>query len=163
MGKSQVSLTRRQELVKFLQFVAFSISAGAVQILVSTLLHEVIGIKGYWPAYLPALIMSVLWNFTVNRRFTFKSVSNIPLAMMKVTIYYLFFTPLSTFWGDKLNNMDMGINKDAQFYIILLGTMVINFVTEFCVYRFWVYRTTLNTSEAGQREQERIEQQYNKE
>jgi len=150
-----VTLTRRQELWKFCQFVFFSVSAGVVQVLLYTLLSEVIQLS-YWLAYLPSLVASVLWNFTVNRRFTFKSVSNVPVAMMKVTVYYLIFTPLSTWWGNALDPLDVGLSAALWGYIILAGTMIINFITEFCVYRFWVFRTMINTSEAGKREQERV-------
>jgi len=151
-----VTLTRRQETWKFFQFVFFSISAGLIQILVYTLLSEWARLS-HWMAYLPALIASVLWNFTVNRRFTFKSVSNVPVAMLKVSAYYLVFTPLSTWWVDALNKLQPAMDATLREYIILAGTMLINFVTEFCVYRFWVYRTSINTSEAGKREQEKVQ------
>ena len=150
-----VMLTRRQEVWKFFQFVSFSISAGLIQILIYTLLSEATQLS-HWQAYLPALIASVLWNFTVNRRFTFKSVSNVPVAMSKVTAYYLVFTPLSTWWVSALDNLSP--DSTLWGYIVLIGTMLINFVTEFCIYRFWVYRTSINTSTAGQREQERLYQ-----
>ena len=151
-----VVLTRRQETWKFLQFVLFSISAGIVQVLMFTLLSEGAHLSYRW-AYLPSLVASVLWNFTVNRRFTFKSVSNVPVAMMKVAAYYLVFTPLSTWWGHALDGLRPAAADAALWeYSILAGTMLINFVTEFCVYRFWVYRHSINTSEAGKKEQEMV-------
>ncbi|MCL2472022.1 MAG: hypothetical protein FWF25_09860, partial [Propionibacteriaceae bacterium] len=107
-----------------------------------------------------ALIASVLWSFTANRKFTFKSVSNIPVAMMKVTAYYLVFTPVSTWWGQELTATTWGIGTTAQSYIVLIGTMVINFLTEFMVYRFWVYRRSINTSRSGLREQEKYQVKY---
>jgi putative flippase GtrA len=158
--KQSVTLTRRQEAKKFFLFVGFSISAGAVQVAVDTALHELTRLN-YWACYLPALIASVLWNFTVNRKFTFKSVSNVPVAMGKVGIYYAIFTPLSTWAGQRLANLQwLGVRKvvDPE-YIILIGTMLVNFATEYCVYRFWVYRKTINTSEAGKREQSQIREQ----
>jgi putative flippase GtrA len=155
-GTTRIKLTRRQETAKFFQFVLFSISAGLVQVLVYTLLSEVVGLKAWAATYLPALICSVLWNFTVNRRFTFKSVSNVPAAMLKVAAYYVAFTPLSTWWGDALQKQPVSIDPALWGYIILAGTMLVNFVSEFCVYRFWVYRTSINTSAAGKREQERV-------
>ena len=152
-------LTRKQEIIKFIRFLCFEVSAGVIQVLVFTLLAE--GLRlGYWISYLTSLICSVLWSFTANRKFTFKSVSNIPVAMMKVTAYYLVFTPLSTWWGDRLNAFNWGIGQGAQYYIVLIGTMVINFLTEFCVYRFWVYKNSINTSAAGTREQERYQLRY---
>ena len=151
-GDAPVALTRRQEIFKFFQFVGFSISAGVIQVALYTLLAEVLHLS-YWAAYLPALVASVLWNFTVNRRFTFKSVNNIPVAMLKVTAYYLVFTPLSTWWG---NALTQGKSDDLRGYVVLVGTMIVNLLTEFCVQRFWVYRVSINTSEAGKREQERV-------
>jgi len=152
-----VKLTRRQEVKKFFIFVFFSISAGIIQILVYTLLSEVAGLQSWWLSYLPALICSVLWNFTINRRYNFKSVSNVKIAMLKVFIYYLLFTPASTLWGDALSKLNVGLSETLWGYIILVGTMLVNFVTEFCVYRFWVYPHSMNSSESGQREQERVE------
>ena len=152
-----VTLTRKQEVWKFFQFVFFSASAGVIQVLVYTLLSEGLHIDIWGLSYLPALVASVLWNFTVNRRFTFKSVSNVPLAMIKIAVYYSVFTPLSLWWGDALSKLHTALDHDLQGFMILAGTMLINFVTEFCVYRFWVYRTSINTSEAGRREQERME------
>ncbi|AIO18776.1 GtrA-like protein [Candidatus Izimaplasma bacterium HR1] len=76
------------------KFFFFSVSAGLIQILSFTILHELFNLI-YWPSYLVALILSVLWNFTLNRKFTFKSAANVPIAMMKVTVFYAIFTPLS--------------------------------------------------------------------
>jgi putative flippase GtrA len=151
--KTPVTLSRQQETWKFFQFVFFSISAGLIQILFYTLLSEWVQLSR-WQAYLPSLIASVLWNFTVNRRFTFKSVSNVPVAMMKVFAYYLVFTPVSTWWVNALNGLKPAMDATLWEYSVLGFTMLVNFVTEFCIYRFWVYRTSINTSEAGKREQE---------
>lgn len=153
--RTLVTLTRRQEVSKLFKFLFFSISAGLIQILIYTLLSEALQLT-HWLAYLPALIASVLWNFTANRKFTFKSVSNVPIAMLKVSAYYLVFTPLSTWWVSALNNWRPIIDVTLWEYVVLIGTMLVNFASEFCVYRFWVYRTSINTSEAGKREQEKV-------
>ncbi len=94
----------------------------------------------YWPAYLIALTLSVIWNFTLNRKFTFKSAANIPKAMLKVACYYLVLTPLSTLWGNALEGF--GWNE----YVILGGTMIINIVTEFLFTKYYVYRNNINTA-----------------
>lgn len=153
-------LTRSQEVIKAVRFLCFEISAGVVQVIVFTLLNEGFRLR-YWMSYLPALIASVLWSFTANRKFTFKSVSNVPVAMMKVTIYYLIFTPASTWWGGWLESMDFGVPRSLQSYAILIGTMIVNFITEFLVYRLWVYRNSINTSASGLREQQKYELRYN--
>ena len=146
--KAGVPLNAKQNTVQFFKFTLFSISAGVVQVVSFTLLNELTPFT-YWPCYLIALILSVIYNFTVNRRFTFKSVANIPIAMFKVTVYYCVFTPLSTWWGDYLTKI--GWND----YLVLIGTMAINFITEFLVCRFIVYRNSINTNELGQKERER--------
>jgi len=135
-----VRLSRRENSIQALKFLLFSISAGIIQLLVFTILEEVFSLR-YWPSYLTALIASVLYNFTVNRRYTFKSANNIPKAMGQLTIYYLIFTPLSTWWGDVL--VGLGIWD----YLVLGVTMVINLVTEYSVNRFIIYRTSMNTRE----------------
>lgn len=138
------ALTAKQNIAQLAKFVVFSASAGVIQILSFTLLNELTGFP-YWPCYLVALILSVLFNFTVNRRFTFKSAANVPVAMMKVAAYYLVFTPLTTWLG---NIADIaGINE----YIILAVTMILNFITEFLYQRFFVFRGSINTNKAAAR------------
>ena len=126
-----------KNLMQVIKFTFFSISAGLIQILVFTLLNELAKIP-YWPAYLTALLCSIIWNFTLNRKFTFKSANNIPIAMLKVLAYYLVFTPLSTCWGDALTKV--GWNE----YLILVLTMIVNFVTEFLYSKFFVFKEKTN-------------------
>lgn len=127
------------------KFLLFSASAGIIQATTFTLLNETVR-WSYWPSYLIALTLSVVYNFTVNRKFTFKSAKNVPLAMMQVFAYYLVFTPLSTWWGEALTQA--GWNE----YIVLFGTMVINLITEFSFYRFVIFRKHMFTNKQGQRE-----------
>jgi putative flippase GtrA len=143
--QSQVKLTKRQNFLQGLKFLLFSASAGVIQAASFTLLNETMHWR-YWPSYLIALTLSVVYNFTLNRKFTFKSAKNVPLAMMQVVAYYLVFTPLSTWWGEALTNA--GWNE----YIVLFGTMVINLVTEFSFYRFVVYKNHMFTNKQGQAE-----------
>jgi putative flippase GtrA len=135
---SAPELTTAQNVIQILKFTAFSFSAGIIQVLSFTLLNELTDFP-YWPSYLIALILSVLFNFTVNRRFTFKSANNVPVAMMKVAAFYLVFTPLSTWLGNRADIA--GINE----YIILGVTMVCNLITEFLYQRFFVFRGSINT------------------
>lgn len=147
----QLKLSKRQNTVQFIKFTLFSASAGIIQAVSFTLLNELAHLP-YWPCYLIALILSVIYNFTVNRKFTFKSAANIPKAMMKIFGYYLVFTPLSTWWFDRLTAL--GWNE----YIVLAGTMLINFITEFLFTRFVVYKNSINTNELGQKENEKYAQ-----
>ena len=134
----QERLTGKENLAQIIKFVLFSISAGIIQVIVFTIMFEVFHIP-YWGSYLTALIASVIYNYTVNRHFTFKSANNIPLAMIQLGIYYAIFTPLSTWWGTAL----VGIGWHE--YLVLGLTMVTNLVTEFLFNRFVIYRNSMNT------------------
>lgn len=131
----------KREFLRTLKFVLFSISAGLIQILSFTLLEEILHIT-HWVSYLTALILSVLWNFTLNRKFTFQSANNVPVAMLKVAGFYLVFTPLSTWWTAVLTSENVGINE----YVVLIGTMLINFVSEYLFQRFVVFRGSIDTA-----------------
>ena len=142
---AQVRLTKKQNLLQGFKYLLFATSAGIIQAASFTLMNEMIR-WDYWPSYLIALTLSVVYNFTVNRKFTFKSAKNVPLAMMQIIAYYIVFTPLSTWWGEALTQA--GWNE----YIVLFGTMVINLITEFSVYRFIVFRKHMYTNREGQAE-----------
>ena len=127
-----------KSFVQIVKFTLFSISAGIIQVGSFTLLHEVAKLI-YWPAYLISLILSIVWNFTFNRRYTFKSAANIPVAMTKIFLFYLVFTPLSTWLGNLADKS--GINE----YVILAATLLLNFVLEFLFCKLVVYRNQENT------------------
>ena len=127
------------EFVRFIKFALFSISAGLVEMGVFALLNETLSWP-YWPCYLIALVMSVVWNFTLNRKFTFRSTVNVPRAMMKVFEYYLVFTPLSTWLGSWLAD-GIGWNE----YLVTAINLVLNFVTEFLFQRFVVFGNSIDT------------------
>ena len=128
-----------RELIRSLKFVLFSASAGIIQIISFTLMNELTGLP-YWPCYLTALILSVLWNFTLNRRYTFRSAASVPKAMILVGIFYAVFTPLSTIAGNYLAE-SAGVNE----YIVTVLNMLSNFVLEYLYDRFIVFRRSLDT------------------
>lgn len=123
---------KNRSLWQVLKFTLFSISAGIIQVGSFALLE--IFIKQYWIPYLISLVLSIVWNFTLNRRYTFKSAANVPVAMAKVFGFYLVFTPLSTWLGDLAEKG--GVND----FLILAVTMVANFLLEFLFCKFVVYR-----------------------
>ena len=131
----------KKELMRSLKFVIFSISAGVIQVVSFTLMEELLHLT-HWVSYLVSLVLSVLWNFTLNRKFTFCSVNNVPVAMLKVAIFYLVFTPLSTWWTAVLTGPEVGWNE----YLILVLTMLINFATEYLYDRFIVFRKSIDTA-----------------
>ena len=131
---------KKKEVLRAVKFVLFSISAGVIEIAVFALLNELTN-WSYWPCYLIALICSVLWNFTLNRKFTFQSANNVPRAMLLVALFYCVFTPLSTILGNYLAE-DLCWNE----YLVTGINMALNFVTEFLFQRFVVYRNSIDTA-----------------
>ena len=122
----------KKSLWQAVKFTLFSISAGIIQ-MGSFALMEIF-IKDYWIPYLVSLVLSILWNFTLNRKYTFKSAANVPVAMAKVFGFYLVFTPLSTWLGH------LAEGRGANDFLILVVTMLANFVLEFLFCKLVVYR-----------------------
>ena len=135
---------KKKELLRALKFLAFSVSAGAIQIVTFTILDLIFPEPIYYvmKSYI-SLTLSVLWNFTFNRKFTFKSASNVKIAMLKTLAYYLVFAPLSIHLGDIYLVQTLGWNQ----ILIQAITMVVNFVTEFLFQRFFVFGKSLDTLE----------------
>ena len=127
-------MKQNKEWIRVLKFVLFSASAGVIQIISFTLLNECTEWR-YWPCYLISLLLSILWNFTFNRRFTFKSNANVPKAMLLVLAYYCVFTPLTTLLGDWLAE-DMHWNE----YLVTGLNMALNLSTEYLFQRYVVYK-----------------------
>ena len=134
-------MARKENLWQMLKFTLFSASAGIIQVLSFTLMEEVIHAP-HWFSYLVALVLSVVWNFTLNRKFTFHSAANVPVAMAKVALFYLVFTPLSTWWTAALTAPEVGWNE----YLVLGLTMAVNFVTEYLYQRFVVFGKSIDTA-----------------
>lgn len=126
------------EFKRTIKFTIFSISAGIIQVIVFSIMESLLKF-GYWLSYLTSLILSIIWNFTLNRKITFKSATNIPIAALKVGIFYLIFTPTSTYIGNYL--VDIGIND----YLVLAGTMISNFILEYLYDRFFVFGKSIDT------------------
>ena len=144
---------KNKNVLQAIKFALFSTSAGIIQVVSFTVMNELIvpnlNIQNeallkilnaeYGVCYLVALTLSVLWNFTFNRRYTFRSDCNIPIAMAKVAGFYLVFTPVSVILGE------MASGKGVIEYIILALTMASNFVLEYLFCKFVVYRNQENT------------------
>lgn len=138
--------TKWKETLRVLKFVGFSISAGVIEILSFTLLDQFTGWR-YWPKYLIALVLSVLWNFTLNRKFTFQSANNVPKAMLLVALFYLVFTPTTTVLGDFLAE-HVGWNE----YLVTGLNMALNLSTEYLYDRFVVFRGTIDTNDRAKKQ-----------
>lgn len=135
-----------KEFVRVIKFTLFSASAGLIQIGAFALLNERLHLP-YWQSYVIALVLSVLWNFTLNRKFTFQSAANVPAAMLKVAAYYAVFVPLSG-WLEDYYTMSLGWNE----YVATILNMLLNFVTEFLYQRFFVFGKTIDTNAAKKEE-----------
>ncbi len=129
-----------KELLRTIKFTIISLSAGLIEIGVFTLLNELTNFK-YWPSYLLALTASVLWNFTLNRKYTFQSANNVPKAMLQVFCYYLVFTPVTTILGNYLSETLLW-NE----YLVTGINMVLNFTTEYLYQRFYVFKDSIDTA-----------------
>ncbi len=129
-----------KEFWRVVKFTLFSISAGVIQMGSFSLLNELVK-WSYWPSYLISLILSILWNFTLNRKFTFKSANNVPVAMLKTLAFYAVFTPVTTILGNYLVET-VGWNE----YLVTALNMILNFVTEFLYQRFFVFGKSIDSA-----------------
>lgn len=125
---------KNKSVLQAIKFTLFSLSAGIIQIASDSLFLYVFHWENWWVHYLPALILSVLWNFTFNRRYTFKPTNHVARDMMLVALYYAVFTPVSLALGSWLEAIGL------QDTLATLCVMLLNFVTEFLFQKFVVYR-----------------------
>ena len=157
MSEQQKKPDGKHEALQALKFTLFSISAGIIQIGSYTLFYEVFH-WAPWLAYLVSLILSVLWNFTFNRKYTFRSDADLKKSMLLVALFYLVFTPLSTWWTAVLTGENPFTGAAASSepmvnnYVVQVGTMLVNFVTEFLYQKFVVYRNSIDTNDLAKKE-----------
>ena len=127
----------KKNLWQMLKYAIFSVSAGLIQTGSFILLYNVIFREKtalYDLSYIVSLVLSILWNFTLNRKYTFQAVVNVPVAMLKVAAFYLVFTPVSTWLGQIA--VDAGWNGN----LVQILTMFANFVLEFAYFKFVVFK-----------------------
>ena len=140
-------MAKNKELLRTIKFTLFSMSAGLIELGSFALLNEIFKLD-YWVSYLVALVLSVVWNFTLNRRYTFQSANNVPIAMLKVLAFYCVFTPVSTFLEKILTGV--GINE----YIVTIFNMLLNFVTEFIYDKKVVFKDSIDTNDIAKKKEE---------
>ena len=140
---------KNKEVIRAIKFALISASAGIIEIGLFTVLNEFTGLR-YWPCYLIALIASVLWNFTINRRYTFKSTKNVPRAMAMVFAFYLVFTPATTILGDYLAET-AGWNE----YLVTGLNMALNLTLEYLYDTFIVYRGDMDNNDIAKKDAEK--------
>jgi putative flippase GtrA len=135
-----MKIEKKKETIRIVKFFLFSVSAGVIEMITFALLNELTEWT-YWPCYLIALTISVLWNFTLNRNFTFQSASNVPVAMIKVAIFYCIFTPVTALLGNYLAE-DLRWNE----YLVTAINMALNLTTEYLYDRYFVFGKTIDTN-----------------
>ena len=134
------------EIKRGIKFAIFSVSAGIIEFTSFAILDGLMK-WDYWLKYLIALILSVLWNFTLNRHFTFRSTGNVPIAMLKVACFYLVFTPVTTILGNYLVET-LGWND----MLVTVMNMAFNLVMEYFYDRYFVFGKTIDTNTAVKKE-----------
>ena len=137
-----MTANKKKELLRSVKFTLFSISAGVIQIGSDVLLNELLSVEP-WISYTISLALSVLWNFTLNRKYTFQSAANVPIAMLKTACFYLVFAPLSSWWTAVLTLEEYGFMWNE--YLVLIPTVLINFTTEYLYQRFFVFGKSMDT------------------
>ena len=132
-----------KEFWRTVKYFIIAASAGLIQFGVCTLFDEVFYAKFngqyYYAFYFVALVLSVLWNFTINRSVTFKSVGNVPKAMLKVLGYYVVFTPLS------LQFSYYAIGWKIPDMLVTVINILVNGVTEYLFMRLFVFKKEIDT------------------
>ena len=155
MSKNQsktehTSIEKRRELFRAIKFTLFSISAGLVEFGSFSLLELIpyFAIKeNYWIPATISLALSVIWNFTFNRKFTFQSANNVSIAMLKVLAYYVIFAPLSIWLAQMYLIDQLGWNE----FLVKAFVMLVNFITEFLYQRYYVFGKTIDTNNIAQK------------
>lgn len=140
--------TNGKEILRAIKFTLFSISAGVIELVLYTLL-DTLSPWPYWPCYLLALVASVLWNFTLNRQYTFQSANNVPIAMLKVACFYAVFTPVSTIAGNYLAE-----TVGWPGVLVTILNMLCNFITEYLYDRFFVFGKSIDTNKRAEKQRD---------
>ena len=143
--------TNGKEILRAIKFTLFSISAGVIELVLYTLL-DTLSPWPYWPCYLIALVASVLWNFTLNRQYTFQSANNVPIAMLKVACFYAVFTPVSTIVGNYLAE-----TVGWPGVLVTILNMLCNFITEYLYDRFFVFGKSIDTNKRAEKQRDENE------
>ena len=141
---------KKKEWLRALKFVLFSISAGVIDMGSFALMDAIFPTLDYVVKAYISITLSVVWNFTFNRKFTFKSANNVPIAMLKTFCYYVVFAPLSIHLADLYLVKTLGWDE----LIVKACSMVINLVTEFLFQRYFVYGKSVDSAVKQQEKNE---------
>jgi len=142
-------------LIQAIKFTLLSITAAGVEVASFALMVWINSLTGWFPFWVSqsvSIALSVIYNFTVNRHFTFKSANNVPIAMLKVALFYVFFIPLTSWGGQILSNMGWAD------WLLKGISLLLNFVGEFLWWKFVVFRGSENTNSLAVKQAEKSRQ-----
>ena len=145
---------KRKEIWRVIKYALFAASAGIIEFgsfSLLTLIPYLALKENYWIPASISLVLSVVWNFTFNRKFTFQSANNVPIAMLKVLAYYIVFAPLSIWLAQMYLVDQLGWNE----FLVKAVVMLVNFVTEFLYQRFFVFGKTIDTNDIAEKQKQK--------
>ena len=159
---------KRKGVMQFIKYALCAASAGIIQIVLFSILQAVIPSNGKtihfivedmdlvtFIATTVALCASILWNFTFNRKFTFKDAGNVPKAMILAFLFYVPFYPFQTWYVHTIKSLLVeAIGTDGAGIIAEGTVMIINFALEFMWQKFVVFRKPKDKKENKTEENE---------
>ena len=159
---------KRKGVMQFIKYALCAASAGIIQIVLFSILQAVIPSNGKtihfivedmdlvtFIATTVALCASILWNFTFNRKFTFKDAGNVPKAMILAFLFYVPFYPFQTWYVHTIKSLLVeAIGTDGAGIIAEGTVMIINFALEFMWQKFVVFRKPKDKQENKTEENE---------
>ena len=159
---------KRKGVMQFIKYALCAASAGIIQIVLFSILQAVIPSNGKtihfivedmdlvtFIATTVALCASILWNFTFNRKFTFKDAGNVPKAMILAFLFYVPFYPFQTWYVHTIKSFLVeAIGTDGAGIIAEGSVMIINFALEFMWQKFVVFRKPKDKQENKTEENE---------
>ena len=159
---------KRKGVMQFIKYALCAASAGIIQIVLFSILQAVIPSNGKtihfivedmdlvtFIATTVALCASILWNFTFNRKFTFKDAGNVPKAMILAFLFYVPFYPFQTWYVHTIKSLLVeAIGTDGAGIIAEGSVMIINFALEFMWQKFVVFRKPKDKKENKTEENE---------
>lgn len=176
LSQEELKAARKKKAKRFLKYAIIAISGGLIQLTAYIILSDAIKLdkhvsfdaiyqkqpwlteifydpdtgKTYGLSYFIAVSLSVIWNFTFNRKYTFKSASNVPKAMLLFVLYYAFSIPFNCWAIVQLNKLVVFPLSDK---VILICIMLANGLPAFFYQRYVVFGRSLDTKHKKKKRQ----------
>lgn len=153
-SEKQAKKEKRKGVMQFVKYALCAASAGIIQLALFSILQAAIPATDKTIRFIVedielvafiattvALCASIIWNFTFNRKFTFKDAGNVPKAMVLAFLFYVPFYPFQTWYVCTIKKLLLEHMNEDLAGIIAEGTvMIINFALEFMWQKFVVFR-----------------------